>query len=488
MTELTHEEAINYVSRHLLEYDDVTMLLYTPSPLFSEELEVEQKRNFVNALRERCQKGKKTNLYAAASGLRHIHDLTRTERDIDLKYWKEFIDIHSKYPGDIKLSVVEDQTLPCISFVLSKFPHGLEGRDSWDLMIEYRIGMKRDQLFKFGAGLQEEGVWEHREIKDKTPEGINGILERLRESKCPPFSEWIEREQISKRPPPPDVAILSAMPREMKYLLQRMLQLKLFKENFHGQIRAGPINHEIVYPPQSYGNKEIGQAVSFVHGQFPSLKIMMLVGIAGGVKESRVGDVVISDEIIGLESEKLLSAKGSEPKLDPSYSVLKLDGGQRLAIRPVRYQISDVMEKRANNLLAKKESNPQWWKKLVAKYLAGVPASPEKKYIETDSPQVSVGKIWSSDHNVDNETLRDAIQEEFKVKAIEMEGAGFAHAARRFSSVDSVDIRGISDSAASRDRKRERELLQPLAAATASACAEAFLELSPSEQRSWPNR
>jgi parallel beta-helix repeat protein len=164
-------------------------------------------------------------------------------------------------------------------------------------------------------------------------------------------------------------------------------------------------------------------------------RVLLFVGVAGGLKDVRIGDVVIATKVYGYESGK------AESEFQP---------------RPHVFTASYRLEQRARAEARKDD----WLKRL-------------KSPVAEPKPLVRLGAIAAGEKVVasrGSDTSR-LIQESYGDSlAIEMEGHGLLEAASINERVDALVIRGISDLL---DKKAESDIQgsQEIAAANASAFA-----------------
>jgi parallel beta-helix repeat protein len=166
-------------------------------------------------------------------------------------------------------------------------------------------------------------------------------------------------------------------------------------------------------------------------------QVLLFVGVAGGLKDVRVGDVVIATKVYGYESGKAESESEFRP-------------------RPQAFGASYRLEQRARA----EARRPDWMMRL--KSSAGEP-----------KPRVLLGPIAAGEVVVASRAseISRFIQENYGDSlAVEMEGRGLLEAASINERVDALVIRGISDLL---DKKTDSDALgsQELAAAHASAFA-----------------
>jgi len=179
--------------------------------------------------------------------------------------------------------------------------------------------------------------------------------------------------------------------------------------------------------------------------------IAMFVGIAGGVKDVAIGDVVAADYVYGYEPSKVM---------ETFHSRIKTFGcGYPLVQRARAIRRHDYWHKRITSGSAPRA-------------FVGPVASGE---------QVLAGKRTPT-HELIEAHCDDAL-------AVEMEGWGFLFAAHTNEDVPAIVIRGISDLAA--DKEPEQDLrMQPAAAEHAAAFAFELLSTlnPPDHQKIRPTR
>lgn len=162
--------------------------------------------------------------------------------------------------------------------------------------------------------------------------------------------------------------------------------------------------------------------------------IVLFVGVAGGIKDVNLGDVVVADKLYGYESGKAKLTFQARPELGIT---------------------SFKMVERAYAELRKND-----W---IARILIS----------SSTKPRVFVGPIAAGDKVISSK--RSSIFKFIKSNysdslAVEMEGYGFLEATHANKDIDSLVIRGISDLISSKSNT-EREGWQEIASANASAFA-----------------
>lgn len=170
---------------------------------------------------------------------------------------------------------------------------------------------------------------------------------------------------------------------------------------------------------------------------------IFFVGVAGGLKDVAVGDLVIGDEVVGYERAKV----ETEYKPRFQYGASSYDMEQAA----MAFSRTDNWRKHSDELL-----NSSFHTQLHV--FSGVIASGEKVVADE---QAALYKLIRKD-------ISHAL-------AVEMEGLGFLKACRAYPEVKSLVIRGISDLI---NDKGETDSMgsQPYAARNASVFISAFIE------------
>jgi adenosylhomocysteine nucleosidase len=149
---------------------------------------------------------------------------------------------------------------------------------------------------------------------------------------------------------------------------------------------------------------------------------VFFVGVAGGLKDVKVGDIVIGQDVYGYERGKAAVANTNNVKT----SVYRA--------RPKFGASSYSMERLATNFAFSKE-----WQKLASDII-------DKQY--HDKVSVLTGTIASGekvDADVKSDLHAFLMQNCGHALAVEMEGLGFLEACRPYPQIHSLLIRGISD-------------------------------------------
>ena len=198
-----------------------------------------------------------------------------------------------------------------------------------------------------------------------------------------------------------------------------------------GRFSAGDANWTVVLAETGAGNNIAAIETSRALDAFRPT-IAMFIGVAGGVKDVAIGDVVAADYVYGYESSKVT---------DTFQARIKTFGcGYPLVQRARMLRRSDHWHKRIGT---------------------------------GEKPQAFVGPIASGEQVIaGGNTQTHALLETHcgDTLAVEMEGWGFLFAAHTNGDVPAIVIRGISDLTADKDPDCDRAL-QPAAAEHAAAFA-----------------
>lgn len=237
----------------------------------------------------------------------------------------------------------------------------------------------------------------------------------------------------------PCAVILTALPVEYEAVRANLTNLR---EKVHegaiyelGRFRSGDRSWEVAIAEIGMSNSVAASATERAIAFFKP-RLVLFVGVAGGLKDVQLGDVVAADKVYGYEFGKV-DATGFKT-------------------RPNVYNATYALEQRARAVARRQD----WLKRLslplldpVPKAFVGPIAAGEKVVASTTS------EMW----NLIKRSYGNAL-------AVEMEGHGFLAALHTNQHVDALIVRGISDLI---DGKQEADAAnyQELAARHASAFA-----------------
>ena len=226
-------------------------------------------------------------------------------------------------------------------------------------------------------------------------------------------------------------------------------------------------------------------------GRFPTVKSVLMVGIAGGVPDPtkpdehvRLGDVVVSDRY-GVVQYDYVKHTAEEVKVrsaprPPSSKLLHY----------VRFLNVGVMEGQSpwEEPLQEGLKKLGWARPADSSDFLGQTTNPrEQVQHPTDpkrrpgKPRVFLGLIASSNTLLKDPVKRDALRDQFSPKAIEMETAGLADAAW-IQEIGYLGVRGICDYCDG----NKNDLWQKYAAMAAAAYVRALLESMPEAAKANP--
>ena len=170
---------------------------------------------------------------------------------------------------------------------------------------------------------------------------------------------------------------------------------------------------------------------------------LFFVGIAGGVKDMQIGDVVIGDKVYGYEQAKIEDRLEAfaEKKVDGIFSRLlrKLGGYSEESTRKqVQLNARPQLEHSSKELISLSRiivRNSAW--------LLRIPTCEHEKNIFAKvAPIATGGKIVATTQSEFYELIKRSYND---TTTVEMEGIGFLRAVRDAGGIPAIVIRGISD-------------------------------------------
>lgn len=252
-------------------------------------------------------------------------------------------------------------------------------------------------------------------------------------------------------------------------------------------------NHSVVLVLAGMGNNQATWSASRLLSDFPEVRVIFMVGIAGGVpypskpdNHVRLGDIVVSDRNgvvqYDLVKDELDAATGAH-RIDPRFPPRPPDAAllhyvDLLAANEVLGERPWIaLLERGNGHPAFMRPDPATDILIDSSDGITVVRHPIDQLRSEGQPRVFRGPIASANRLLKNPRLRDELRDAFNVKAIEMEGSGIADATWNSESGYLV-IRGICDYC---DRNKS-DKWQPYAALTASAYFRALASSMSTEQ------
>ncbi|TVL99015.1 MAG: hypothetical protein CV087_19730 [Candidatus Brocadia sp. WS118] len=232
-----------------------------------------------------------------------------------------------------------------------------------------------------------------------------------------------------------DIAILAPIPVEYRavkaYLEDAREEAQDGQYYTVGAFRGRHHTFSVVLRETGSRNNEVALAAERIIRHYRPA-IIILTGIAGGVKDARIGDVVVATQAYGYEAGKATDEGfSSRPNVLP-YS-------------PELVELARSIERAGN------------WRNRLSPAAA--------------SPQVFFGPIASGDQVVassQSEAYRIIKNHYNDTLALEMESIGFARAVSAYPHIRAMNIRGISDLLDGKNAEHDAEN-QPRAAAHAAA-------------------
>ncbi len=469
-----------YFLNNIIDYNALTVLSYTPSFILPELNRDSTHRTYADKMRERLSeenlsKGdRETTLYLAESGLRKISGVDTEKRNKFIEECENLGKKSRKYKNELQIYVVDNENLPPVSLFIGKIGGKWSERAPVDIFIEYRIGVTDETLFDLNDSRPNQYKWFPKLPLDKEPEEIKWIMDNLNNAQITEFNEWFKEEKYDMSIGDPTIAIVSAMATETSYYRK---DLKIPEREYTQKGRfIGGKTVNLVFPTVDYGRVPIGGHLHEVFDSYPTVNHVFFVGVAGGArqKDSQIGDVVISQSILSPFYEKLY--KGELRGKSEERTVIELGDNWRLAIKKTSYPVDKESIQLSKELREYSVVNKEEWLKkiesMVDRYLGTKGMKEYKRLTEMNPPKIIIAPIWSSDHNVNLNTLRGELITKFDVGAFDMESGGLAEACQKRGKKYLV-IRGISD--LSDDERPNDDLHQKIAAITASAAMELLL-------------
>nr|WP_322720892.1 5'-methylthioadenosine/S-adenosylhomocysteine nucleosidase [Nostoc sp. ChiQUE02]MDZ8233981.1 5'-methylthioadenosine/S-adenosylhomocysteine nucleosidase [Nostoc sp. ChiQUE02] len=248
--------------------------------------------------------------------------------------------------------------------------------------------------------------------------------------------------------------ILTALPLERKVVSGYLNDLKRETDNigtiyFRGSFSASDESWEVVIVQTGQGNQPSAIHTDRAIERFDP-KAVLFVGIAGGIKDVAIGDVVAATKVYGYESGKAESTFQLRPDLD--------------------WSTPDMVQ------IASAESTESGW---LQRLTSNIPTPSPSVFVKP----IAVGeKVLASIESSDWEFLRKNYND---AVAVEMEGRGFLEASRYHRRVSALIIRGISDLSDDNKNSQDENARQQKAARHASAFAfEVLAKIAENESNS----
>lgn len=298
---------------------------------------------------------------------------------------------------------------------------------------------------------------------------------------------------VQAKPAEPELGLVTALPKEYAAVKAILENTRATWRSTGGRRRRYLLGqvasdcggaHTVVLCLARKGNTEAALHASHLLGSFPSVKAIIMVGIAGGVPwpekpadHVRLGDIVVSD-------------RGGVVTYD-----VGVDGRPEFTVRLQPLPPSPELLEAARLLEAEAEEGKYPWEEVARAAMERLTVSrppddtdvlfstvdpdrivphPEDPSRRPGQPRVHLGVIASANAVLKDPSKRDKLRDQFGIKAVEMEGSGVGEATWDQSKGYLV-VRGICDYC----DPRKNDAWQRHAAAVAAAYVRALLASMP---------
>lgn len=250
--------------------------------------------------------------------------------------------------------------------------------------------------------------------------------------------------------PEKPILILSALEGVERQILHSFLENPSVVTNpatqsvyYKGQLptASGPIDIILGRTNQTNPNAgiETERAIAFCAPRY-----VFFVGVAGGLKDAKIGDVVVGEEVLGYERGKALA--------------------NEFKARPTSAKSSYELEQ-----LASVHAYSAEWRRQAA----DLPTAPFTAPVSVISGLIVSGeKVDASEESSLHKFLKDHFNH---AQAVEMEGLAFLEACRHHAGVEGLLVRGISDLVTGKDPALD-EFSQPYATRNAATFTYGLIE------------
>jgi nucleoside phosphorylase/class 3 adenylate cyclase len=304
--------------------------------------------------------------------------------------------------------------------------------------------------------------------------------------------------QAEQLPPSPRVGVITALPHETAAVLAVFRHPPetvvpgdgAGRRYWLGPVTANGGTHLVVIAQANMGNNVAAIRASLLLSNFPSVESLIMCGIAGGIpnperpgEHVRLGDIVISNQK-GVVQYDFIKRSGGRKRTGVAEEV-------RASPRPPSAEMLEavrLLEVEAHRghfpwdvhldegLAGMKWQRPDHTDDRLAD--AGDPnrflAHPEEPERRVGRPRIFLAPIASANTLLKDPVKRDALRDQFGIRAVEMEGSGVADATWTHG-VGYLVVRGICDYCDANKNDR----WQKYAAMAAAAYVRALLESMP---------
>jgi nucleoside phosphorylase len=246
----------------------------------------------------------------------------------------------------------------------------------------------------------------------------------------------------------------------------------------------GGVHRVVLARTITMGNNSAALRAEKLLADFPTVDSIIMCGIAGGVPSPnspddhvRLGDIVVSDRrgVVQYDFGKQTSGAFEDRHSPRPPSAMLLEAVNLLEEERVAghrpWEVHLQAGLKARSLARPADSTDVLRGKGGRKVAHPIEKGPR--------PRVFLGPIASSNSVQGDAARRDALRDQFRVKAVEMEGSGIADAAWEHDKVGYLVVRGICDYCDFKNKRKQTDLWKPYAAMAAAAYVRALLESMP---------
>ena len=450
-----------------------------------ENIDLEAKKGELSFYRKYCEQAaelmkntEKTAPYATATMIKGLPILDR-----NLKFLLEEIQEKAKTACQVSKGTNTEEIACAISREVQKWEIG--SQEEITLYVESFIFTLESKIPRLP---ENEHIF-NMINESKNQKDLKKLLERTSE-----LIEIIPEITIDPERMKPTIGIITALPKEYA-AISVLLENKNDKYKIPGsgagrryclgEILSEEENkHSLVLANAGMGNNIAATRASLLLEHFPNVKSILMVGIAGGVPNSkkvddhvRLGDIVVSNEngVIqyDLIKQEIQEITHRNPPRPPSASLLEavkyLEVEEIIGNRPWEKYIDQSLS--IIKTIRPSEDKDVLYCSDIQEEIIQHPEDPKRI---KGQPRVFTGPIASANILQKDPKARDKLRDKFGVKAIEMEASGIADATWNHE-VGYLVVRGICDYCDS----HKNDDWQQYAAVVAAAYTRALIESMP---------